>query len=136
MSVITYQDGRRVSRQARSRRERFTVHEADHGVALHDHDSHLLYVTERRGFDLAAWLNALNPTSDQLGAFLGEGEHRRFLRRLGLGTTRSLQHDGVCWRCGRPMRAGMPAFWHRESKLIRHVRACPKPATAKLRRAT
>jgi hypothetical protein len=117
-----------------STRPRFTVHEADHGIAVRDRGEHAFFATESRGVDLVGWLNALDPTREQLDAFLGDGEHRRFLRRLGLGTSVGLRRPSVCFRCGLPMRAGLPAFWHSESKLVRHVRSCPRPGGAKSRR--
>jgi hypothetical protein len=120
--------GEVVTRRVRHPEARFVAYESEHGGSVRDRGEHAFYATETRAIELARWLNTLDPTPEQLAAFLGEREHRRFLRRLGLGTRVGLRYPSVCLRCGRPMSRGMPAFWHTESKLVRHVRSCPEPA--------
>jgi hypothetical protein len=69
---------------------------------------------------LAALLNALASGSWPEDVLLGNGEHRRFLRRI------ELRHPAVCFRCGHAMPAGSPAFWHPVSKVVRHVGSCKR----------
>lgn len=70
----------------------------------------------------AALLDALASGAWPDDVLLGAGEHRRFLRRI------ELRHPAVCFRCGAPMRAGAPAFWHPVSRVVRHVGSCQRAA--------
>jgi hypothetical protein len=69
---------------------------------------------------LAALLDALSSGSWPEDVLLGNGEHRRLLRRI------ELRHPAVCFRCGHGMPAGSPAFWHPVSKVVRHVGSCKR----------
>jgi hypothetical protein len=97
---------------------RFTVAEIDEAIAVVDGASGELvaFVSERRAFELARLFDVLSPTSEQLEALLGD---RRMLRTI------TLQHAGVCWRCGGPMSVGSRARWNKSLRLVQHVRSCP-----------
>jgi len=70
-------------------------------------------------FRLARLLNVLAPSPEQLAALFDDSRMAR---------TITLQHDGVCWRCGRPMPAGGRGRWNGTTRLVRHVRSCPAAA--------
>jgi hypothetical protein len=98
---------------------RFIVAEIDEALAVVDRASSevvAFFVSELRAFELARLLDVLSPTSEQLEALLGD---RRMLRTI------TLQHEGVCRRCGRPMAVGSRARWNRSLRLVQHLRSCP-----------
>jgi hypothetical protein len=90
----------------------------DEGLAVVDRASSevIAFASELRAFELARLLDVLSPTSEQLEALLDD---RRMLRTI------TLQHEGVCRRCGRSMPVGSRARWNRSLRLVQHVRSCP-----------
>jgi hypothetical protein len=107
---------------------RFIVAEIDEAIAVVDRASGELvaFVSELRAFELARLLDVFSPTSEQLEALLGD---RRMLRTI------TLQHEGVCRRCGGPMPVGSRARWNKSLRLVQHVRSCPADEGNSCRRA-
>jgi hypothetical protein len=117
--------GKLVTRRLRPPEPRFVVVLGDEErIAVADRGAILFYATEGIAFDLARYLNPLDPTDAQLEVLLGRGDHARLLRRIKPG----LRHDGVCNACGAAMPEGTPAWWHPLTRVTRHVGRCPKPA--------
>jgi len=110
---------------------RFTVADTGAAAAVVDRGSGAVvaFATELRAFALARFLNALEPTAEQLDALLGEGRGKRLLRTV------ELRHLSVCRRCGRPMPVGSQARWNATTKLVQHVRKCPAERVAHRGRA-
>ncbi|HZQ03702.1 MAG TPA: hypothetical protein VFA88_06765 [Gaiellaceae bacterium] len=124
--IRSIEDGELVRRRLRRSESRFVVVMVDDGFAIADAGEVVLYTNERACWDLARYLNALEPSRRQLDALLGEGEYRRLLRRIRPG----LRFADVCHRCGASMAEGAPAFWHPLTGVVRHVGRCPRPAIA------
>jgi len=98
---------------------RFIVADVDEVLAVVDRGSSevvAFFASELRAFELARLLDVFSPTSKQLEALLDD---RRMLRTI------TLQHEGVCRRCGRPMSVGSRARWNKSLRLVQHVRSCP-----------
>jgi hypothetical protein len=131
VSPYTIRSADGVRQVAPAHGRRFVAVETDAGVpAVVDRTSGeiVAYASALRALELAQFLNALAPTPTQVAVLLGDGDGRRLLRRI------DLQHAAICSRCGSPMRAGSPAMWHRTTRLVRHLRACPKPRVTRTRR--
>ena len=105
---------------------RFVVDELAGGFAVVEKATGELvaYATELRAFRLARFLNALDPSTDQIAVLLGDNTGANLLRTI------TLRHPGVCCRCGAELPAGTQARWHSSTQLMRHVRRCPRSAGA------
>ncbi len=108
---------------------RFTLAGAGHGAAIVDEAGAVVcFCAERGAASLVAFLNAIDPTREQLDVLLGEGAGRPLLKRIA-----SLRSAAPCHRCGRLMPVGSPAWWHPATRLVRHGR-CPAAASRRPRR--
>lgn len=130
LTVAHYADGRRVAVPVASAppSRRFMVVEDRHGrFGVVDAGGGIVAYASapRSGFALAQLLNALAPDAGQLAALLGEGKRGAPLLR-----TITLEHDGICHRCGMALKRGQRARWNTHTKLTRHVRACPRDVIA------
>lgn len=101
---------------------RYTVAHAEHGVAIVDETRAVVcFASEAVAPGLSRLLNLLDPSPEQLDVLLGKRSGRPMMKRLS-----GLRSAATCHRCGHPLPAGSPALWHPTSRLVRHVRTCPK----------
>ena len=94
---------------------RFGVVAADGTFVCYTH-------TERRAWELTVTLRVLEPSPEQLARLLDDA---RLLRTI------CARFGDRCWRCGRAIRPGSQVRWNRETRLVRHLRTCPKQTQAK-----